>query len=422
MLSGSTLLIQMVGLALAPVYARLYAPHDYGVFGQFYSIVNALLILSCFCYELAIPNAKDTEEALALVVLSASCVGFVALLSLGWALLVVWQSRSNPAASNQIYFLLVPLAVLLSGLYRIVQYWALRVQALKMIASTLVKQMAGGQAINLGLGILHPNPLGLILGQIVSSCAGVTSLARAGELARLLRTHRSAFSPQRLWQVAKKHRQYALVQCPSTLLNSAGLYLPGMLMLPYFGADFAGQFNMAQRVGRIPVNLLGSSAGQVFFSEAASVARTEPQRLRPLFNSISRKLALAGLLVLAACLLAPLAMSIVFGKRWSTAGELTLWMGFGLALQLWVSPLSNIPNVVGRLKGQLAIDAARAALVFLALFLPSRFAWGGKVAVISYSAVLVANYAACYVLYRHQVLVQSQNSLRATGLEQGAPA
>ena len=409
LLSGSVLLTQVVGVCMAPIYAHLYAPSDYGVFGQFYSIVSTLLTVGCFCYELAIPNAQDDEEALELVGLSVVCVAVLALASLVWALVIVCGRARDPGASHRLFFLLVPLGVLLSGLYRVAVYWALRVRALKAIAGTSVKQMVGGQVVNLGLGLVHPSPLGLVLGQIVSSSAGVGSLSRNTNLLSLLKTHRcSVFRMDRLCHVAKKHSQNALIQCPSTLLNSLGMYLPGMLMVPYFGAGFAGQFNMAQRIGRIPVGLVGNSASQVFFSEAASIARSDPGRLRPLFNSISRKLALSSLLVMIPCLFAPLVVPIVFGRRWQEAGVLTMWLGFGLALQLCVSPLSNIPNVVRRLKGQLVIDGIRAGLVFAAIFIPCRFGLGGKVAVQCYSGVMVANYIACYFLYRHQIIVHSR--------------
>jgi O-antigen/teichoic acid export membrane protein len=423
LLSGSTLLAQIVGISLAPVYSRLYAPYDYGVFGQFYSILGLLLTVGGFCYELAIPSVNDEEEALTLVVLSFGCISVIALGSLVWALIPLWRVGDVHLRTQQLYFLLVPLGVLLSGLYRIAQYWAIRVQNLKAIAGATVKQMIGGQVVNLSLGILHPSPLGLILGQVVSSSAGAGYLSQAASLPALLKAHRaSVFRAAHLWEIAKKHRQYALTQCPSTVLNSVGLYLPGMLMLPYFGAEFAGMFNMAQRIGRIPLGLVGSSLSQVFFSEGASVARKDPTKLRPLFDSVSRKLALSGLLVMTPCLLAPLAVPIVFGQRWHEAGVLTMWLGFGMALQLCVSPLSNIPNIVGRLKGQLLIDALRAAFVFAALYVPSRFGWGGPIAVLCYSTVMVANYVACYLLYRHQVMAHSQQTLQSAGFQEGALA
>lgn len=416
LLTGSTLLIQIVALCLAPVYARLYSPSDYGVFGQFYSIVNALLIIASLCFELAIPTAKDAEEALSLVVLSLTCMAVITFLSLLWAAALVWRAHGN-LPEHGLHLLLVPAGVLFSGCYRITQYWAIRVQALKAIAGTLIKQMVGGQVINLSFALLHPTPLGLVLGQIVSSSAGVGSLSQASNLVSMLKTHRAVvFRRTSLCAVARKYRQYALMQCPSSLLNSLGLYLPGMMMLPCFGAAFAGQFNISQRIGRIPISLVGSSVSQVFFSEAASVARTDPGRVRSLFNSISRKLAIPSVLVLIACLLAPIGVPIVFGRRWLEAGELTMWLGFGLALQLWVSPLSNIPNVVGKLKGQLVIDAIRAVLVFGAFYLPYRLALPGKWAVIIYSGVLVLNYIACYLLYRNQLMALSRQVAQSVSL------
>ena len=420
MLSGTTLLIQFVGLCLAPVYSRLYLPADYGVFGQFYSILSALLIVAGFGFELAIPTASDMEDALSLVVVSLGCVGVATLLSLTWALTVIWRVIPGAVPEHKFYLLFVPLGVLLAGLYRIAQYWAIRTQALKAIAGTLIKQMIGGQTVNLGFAFLYPTPLGLILAQIVSSSAGVGSLSHATKLVSLIKTHRhTVFARTNLCRVARKYRQYPMIQCPSAILNSLGLYLPGMLMLPYFGSGFAGQFNLAQRLCRIPLILVGSSVSQVFFSEAASVVRTHPLQLRALFNSISQKLALSALVVLLGCALAPWVVPVIFGQRWYEAGEIILWLGFCLALQLWVSPLSNIPNIVGKLRGQLIIDATRAVFVFAALYLPHRFGLGGRVAVLCYSGVLIVNYIACYLLYSHQLKLHAELNLAKPIVEAG---
>ena len=413
LLSGSTLIIQVVGIGLAPIYSRLYAPYDYGVFGQFYSIVSSLLTVGCLCFELAVPTAKEEEQALALVTLSLGCLGLITLGSLGWVTLELYQSIHLTGAAHGFYFLLIPVGVLLAGFYRVAQYWAIRCQALEAVAGTSLKQMVGGQAVNMGFAVLHPNPLGLILGQIVSWSAGAGSLSHATNLLKLLKLHhRSLFRFRRLWQAACSYRDYALTQCPSTLFNSLGFYLPGMLMLPYFGAEFAGQFNLAQRLGRLPILLVGSSISQVFFSEAASIGRNDPGKLLSLFNSFSRKLALCSVLVMAGCLLAPIVVPVAFGHRWHEAGQLTMWLGFGLGFQLSVSPLSNIPNIVGRLKGQLVIDALRAAFVFGALFIPYKFSLGGQTAVLCYSVVMIINYIACFWLYRHQLMVHSHQLAR----------
>lgn len=418
LLSGSTLLTQVVALCMAPVYARLYAPADYGVFSQFYSVVCTLLTVGCFCFELAIPTAKEDEEALALVVLSLACLGVIALGSLAWGALCVWRFGHASGMAHPIYLLLVPLAVLPAGLYRITQYWAIRVQAFKAIAGTVVRQMIGSQTVNLSFGLFRPCPLGFILGRIVNWSAGLGSLSHTTGLVAMLKSNRrSVFSLRRLWDTAKKYRQYALTQCPSTLFNALGLNLPGLLMLPYFGAEIAGQFDLAQQIGRIPIGLVGAAVSQVFFSEAAAAARNDPAKLRPLFNSFSRKLGLLSLLVMVPFLLAPRLVPMLFGARWHMAGWLTAWLGFGLAFQFWSSPLSNMPNVVGKLKGQLIIDATRAASVFTILYLSCHFSLGVKTAVICYSSVLAANYVACQLLYYHQAVSYSKRAFLKRDLE-----
>jgi type IV secretory pathway VirB3-like protein len=76
-----------------------------------------------------------------------------------------------------------------------------------------------------------------------------------------------------------------------------------------------------------------------------------------------------------------------------------------------------MPNVVGKLKGQLIIDATRAASVFTILYLSCHFSLGVKTAVICYSSVLAANYVACQLLYYHQAVSYSKRAFLKRDLE-----
>ena len=88
---------------------------------------------------------------------------------------------------------------------------------------------------------------------------------------------------------------------------------------------------------------------------------------------------------------------------------------------LTVSALSCIPNIVGRLRGQLLIDVARALAVFLLLFLGHRAGLSGMAVVKGYALLMVMNYLACYCLYSHQVKLVARTGLTGWNVPTAVP-
>jgi hypothetical protein len=215
--------------------------------------------------------------------------------------------------------------------------------------------------------------------------------------------HRQNLTCHELWGLTKKYRRLALVQAPSTLFNSLGLYLPGMLAAPYFGAGFAGEFFMGAKVIALPFALLGGALSQVFFSGAAALIRERPQDLARFFDRVSVLGAACSLLVLAAGAVAPYVVPFALGTKWREAGEIAFWLSLYNMIGVGVAALSAIPTLVGRLQGQFVIDVARAVAVFLIFFLGHRFGLPGMTVVKAFVIVMIFNYLACYWLYRHQV-------------------
>jgi O-antigen/teichoic acid export membrane protein len=328
-------------------------------------------------------------------------IGFGTVAWLGLSALMGWGESHYQLGG---YLWLVPVGIVGGGVLGAIRYWALRREAIGAIARTSVSQVVASNAVNLGFGILHPSPLGLMLGGIAGCSAGMWGLTRRTELIPRMRAERGlGLNFGQLWALAKKYRRLPLICAPSTLLNSLGIYLPGILIAPYFGADFAGQVFMATKIIGLPANLIGGTLRQVFFSSAAAVARERPHELARFFHRVSVRGAACSSLILLVGLVAPWVVPFAFGEKWRPAGEITLWFSLSCVVGLTVSALSSIPNIVGRLQGQFVIDVARALAVFLLLFLGHRAGLSGMAVVKGYVLLLIVNYLACYCLYSHQV-------------------
>jgi len=421
-LGGASLATQAVGVLLSPLYSRLYAPADFGLFGVYTSILAAALTVGSLCYETGIPVGKDDAEAIGLTAISILLILIIALGAVAWMGLETLAGSQASRSQLGGYLWLVPVGIVGAGVYRAIRYWALRRNAMAAIARTSISQLVGSNAMTLGFGVLYPRPLGLILGSIAGYSAGTWDLARRTQLIPLLRPDSaSRVTSGQLWMIAKKYRRLPLMSAPSALFNSLGIYLPGILLAPYFGADFAGQFFMGMRVISLPVGLIGGVLSQVFFGSCAAVARDRPQDLARFFNRVFVRAAACSLVILLAGLAAPWAFPVVFGKQWRPAGQIAVWLSLYCTVGLGVSALSSVPNIVGRLRGQFVIDVVRALAVLLLFVLGHRGGLSGMTLVKGYTAVMTAGYLAYLALYSHQVRVVARTGLTGWNEPTGAP-
>jgi O-antigen/teichoic acid export membrane protein len=334
-LAGGTAGSQVISVAAAPFLTRLYGPEGFGVLATFASILALLNVVSSLRYELAIVVPEDDDEAVALVWL---CFGLVAISTgltvLGVLLLgdqlVGWLNE--PAIKPLLW--LLPVGVLLSGVYQPLSYWAVRRKLFGLLAQTKLRQSIFGVATNVAAAQL--GTIGLLLGQIVSQSAGFVAILRQSGALLLI----PAVTPAVLGRTLRRFSHFGIYDTPAGLINAIGNQVPNLIFASAFGAAQLGQLALAQRLLLLPVGLIGSAVGQVFLSQAAERYRTGT--LLELIQQASRKLFLYGLAVAAlACLvLAPL-MPALFGKEWEPTRQIIpllipLFLG-----QLVVSPLSN---------------------------------------------------------------------------------
>ena len=368
-LAGGTAGSQVITVAAAPILTRLYGPESFGVLATFASILALLNVVSSLRYELAIAVPEDDDEAIALVWLCFVLVAIsTALTALGVALLgnqlVSWLHQ--PALKPLLW--LLPVGVLLTGVYQPLSYWAIRRKQFGLLAQTKFRQSIFGVATNLAAAPL--GTIGLLLGQIVSQSAGFVAILRQSA-AVLLRGPRTA--PAVLLKTLQGYSHFGIYSSLAGLINTIGNQVPNLIFASAFGAAQLGQLALAQRLLLLPAGLIGSSVGQVFLSQAAD--RYRAGTLPALIWKASRKLLAYGLVTAAGAsvIVAPL-MPAIFGVEWApTRWMIPLLTPLFLG-QLIVSPLSMAfvaaeKNSAG-LIAQTALMGIRLAplLIFITFF------------------------------------------------------
>lgn len=380
-LAGGTAAGQAIAVIASPLLTRFYSPAAFGALGSFVSLVAIVSVVSSLRYELAIPLPEDDTSAAQLLALSLIANVLIASALLG--ALLIFTSAGIPLFTGA---WLAPVGVLGAGIYKALNYWAIRKRAYDRVARTKLTQGIGSSGIQVLAGVMHPSALGLIAGQIVGYVAGSSTLATLA-----LKRDRDvvrAVSLRGVWNAAVEHRRFPLWSTWSALANSASVHMPVLVLASYFGQAVTGFYTLGLRVLQTPVSLVAQAVAQVFLSRAAEAHREG--RLPTISKAALHRLAtigLPGLIVLGAG--APGLFSIAFGEPWRLAGVYAQWLAPWLAIVFVTSPLTIIPAVVGRQGGELLFQVVLLVGRTTALVLAAR-AGNAEVAIAIFAAVSAA--------------------------------
>lgn len=393
---------QAITLAFSPFITRLYGPEAFGAAAAFAAMVSIITPLATFGYANAIVMPDSEEDAGAVARLSILCGLIMApvsllLVHLGKPWLGAWTGLEQ--APWILY--LIPLSLLISAFLSVANQAAIRqglykAKARAYVGSTLLTnlgKLAGGLVA----------PLGLLL--IVLTLAG----SALNFLMQLLSVPRQGVLKLRNWfglsgvrNAAWAQRDFALYRMPQSILNSATVGLPTLMLASLFGAAAAGQYSLAAAALGAPVMLLGQAVGEVFNPKITRAIAAQSPNAHALWMKAT--LGVISIVVIPSVVImlwGDLIFKLVFGADWQRAGEYAQWMSLWLAVTLASRPsVSALPAL--RLQGfllkrEIVSVVLRAGALYLGfVWLQSDIA---AIALFSLAGVLV-NLSLVYVAHR----------------------
>lgn len=353
-LAGGTAGAQVLTVAALPFMTRLYSPKDFELLAVYLALLGILSAIACLRYEIAIPLPEADSEGAELLAVALLSTAFVSAMTLAFCLL--WPEGiasllGVPRFAD--YLWLLPLGVLMAGLYAGFQYWASRRHRFGLVARSRLVQAGVGVGTQLGAGTAGFAPVGLLFGHMLYGGAGALGLALSAwrNDAVLFRSLTWA----RLRARAVAYRRFPTYSTAEALSNSAAIQVPIILIAAFTIGPEAGFVLLASRVVGAPMQLVGSAISQVYLAHAPEEMRAG--RLRPFTLGILKPLAMVGvpgLLLLA--LIAPGGFALAFGEEWRRAGVLLQWMTPWFILQLLSSPVSLVLHVTGRVRIAMALQ------------------------------------------------------------------
>lgn len=402
LVSGGTIFAQGLSILLSPVITRLYLPEEYGVLTIYIAILGMISTTGSLKYELAIPIADDEESAINIFALSISILAVVSL-TVAFALFIAGnQLLSIFDADNLLnYIYWIPIGLFFAGLYNIGMQWAFREKNFRSISTTKLTQSIAQNITKILLGLLSVGPVGLIVGSIMGQSMGTSTLLTPlfKEKSLLLK-----INCENIFKNAKRYIKFPLLSAPSQFLNTLGIQLPILFITQVYGKEEVGLFGLAYSIVNLPMNLIGRSVADVFYSELANVGRKDPKRIKILSKKLLRKMILYGFppfLILS--IFGPSIFSFVFGEAWYDAGVYAQLISLLVFARLIFTPISNVFIVYEKQKIGLYLDVLRVIMIGSVFLISSKMNLSSFVAVGFYSITMVFIYLITFMLAQRTI-------------------
>jgi len=387
-LGSGTAVAQLISIVTAPIITRLYTPSDMGVLAVYSSVLAIVGIGATLRYELAYALPRDNDDAinlfgLSLMLLCITTTVLALILLFGRNLLM--NIFDLGALEQYIWFLLIGFFGM--GLYTTLNYWAVRQRDYGRITYTKINQGIGGSVCKILLGILSFGPIGLIIGQIVSQVAGITTLARA--MWKKEKERFKAISLSRMLSVAKEYKSFPVFNFPASIVNTMSLQLPPLMLLALYDSEVVGFYALANMLVVLPGSLISDSMGQAYIGEASKMVREKSRELRSLYVRTLKHLSMIAIpLIGIPALCAPFVVPIVFGEVWVEAGWYCWPLALATIMGFVVSPTSFL-SLYGYNWWQLIWDINRTIWVVIGFYICYILGFSALIALLIYSGIRV---------------------------------
>ncbi|MCX5590193.1 lipopolysaccharide biosynthesis protein [Alcaligenes endophyticus] len=339
LLVGGTAIGQIIAVITLPLLTRLYSPDSFSILAVYVAALTLISVISCLCFEYAIPLPKNKVTAAALVVLSLISVIVITLLVC--VIIMFFPSWINSLTENKIneFLWLLPLGVFAIGLYNALQYWNTREKNFTLISKTRITQSLSGTLVKLGVGAVSSGwPGGLVIGQLIAQSAGFFSF-----ISVLLKNDLHIFrkvKSKHLRLAVKRYEKFPKFTTLEVFANAAGIQLP-MLLIAYYavGAE-AGFLMIAMQLLSAPMGMISGAVAQVYLADAADKhhqGQLSGFTKKIILNLLKVSIAPLSLVLLCAPILTP----YVLGDNWARTGVLICWMVPWFLMQFITSPVST---------------------------------------------------------------------------------
>lgn len=396
-IGSSSALSQVLQIVFVPILTRIYPPAIYGTLSVFSSLVSILIVMGSFRYNLTIPLAKTEEDAENLLVLSSIITGLLTFILI--IVLILFGEELSVMFNFEFlspYFWLLGISFCFLSAFEIITGWVIRSKDYGQIARTRIIQSISGQVSKIILGIFSFGSFGLIIGELLGTVVGVGLLGRT--IIPKLSISIRVLKKEKIIAVARDFKKFPQYTLPSAFINVLALQAPILLISTLFGFQMVGLYSLSYSMLVMPVSLVSSALGQVYYGEISELCRLKSQDILAFYQKTTKRLFVFGApIIFIGALISPVIFPLIFGSAWKDAGMFSLPLSFMVIAQFVISPTQSLP-LYGYNHWELAWNIGRTVSVFAGFFLAYYLGLSPVATVLIYSLIITGMYAVNYMM------------------------
>jgi O-antigen/teichoic acid export membrane protein len=398
-LSTGTIVAQVFAIISAPILSRLFAPEDFGLLAIYGSCVSVLAIIATGRYELAITIPKSDIDAANLVLFTLKLTILISIL-VGVVCSVWGDDIANKFGYASVipWLYLLPLSIMAVCTFHVFQFWLNRCGNYKYMSINRVKNELLRILANILLGLGKISG-GLIIGGFISQATNTALVSRKCLANDAVIFAKTTTREQNL--LAIKYINHPLHIAPSHLIGVVATQIPIFMIGSIYSLETLGLFGMAFRMVTLPVQLISNAVGDVFRQEA-SRRNNAGERIDKLFIITIKKLAKFALIpTIIIYLSAPTLFSVIFGSKWTLAGEYARILIVMAFFQFIFTPVDKIALIKGKTMYILVWHVLRLVGLLIVFFIAKFYLLNIEMCILLFVAVNL-------VLYFIDIVVEFQ--------------
>lgn len=266
-ISSGTMLGQAISIVTLPIFTRLYGATVIGYWTLFTSvavIVNAFSDLGLSNAIMMDDEGEQSEKLFSVI----TTISFIISLIVGVGYLVIKSVTPDPSGIHPLFYSIVLFVLIFTQQQVNICYnWLNKKKQYNILMKNPIINNVSVAVIAIPLGLMgftkYGYYIGLVLGQVFTLF----------HMRRYLPRIFFDFKFRDHFDVIRSHLTYVKFQMPTYLVAQVKNQAPVFFIRSFFGVEILGYYSVCMRVLNIPVNLLASSIGKVYYQTAAEMKK-----------------------------------------------------------------------------------------------------------------------------------------------------
>lgn len=358
LLTSGTFMAQVVSYVATPVITRLFTPDEIGELGIFLRITAFITAIATARYELSLPLPKKDQHAFQLFRLSLRIATITLLLT--FLIGLIYWGIQGFSATNFWIVLMIVVGSFFMIFKNIGTNWAIRMSNYKAISASSILTSFTANGLKIVAGLLAFGSLGLIVATVIGGGAAIIFFVKDYFNAK----YQDGFqrSKKKIQVLSKKYRDFPIYNLPHMFLDHGRELLVAFFVVLYFDQSVFGSYDHSFRMLKLPLALIGTAMGQVFFNRCSRMYK-ENKALLPMLKRTTLQLFLISIIPFSIVFFFGEDLFLwIFGAEWGLSGRISELLAPWLMINFVASPISTIPMVVEKQKAFLWVGGIGSVL------------------------------------------------------------